>query len=428
MQELKCPNCGKVFQIDESNYDSIVKQVRDHEFNEELVRREKEFKKEIENAVELAKSQTVNISKDELANKELRIKELEAELKSKEEFTKSKVNEVLSSSKDRINELELRITELNNQIKLNDSEIKNKVTEALSVKDKEIIELKSKIDLNDKEAKLNEQSIKNKYEADINALSQEIQFYKDFKAKQSTKMVGESLEQHCSYEFNRLRSTAFKNAYFEKDNDAKSGSKGDFIFKDYDDAGTEIVSIMFEMKNEVDTTATKHKNEHFFKELDKDRNEKGCEYAILVSLLESDNDLYNEGIVDVSYQYPKMYVIRPQFFIPIITLLRNAALNSLSYKKELAIVKSQDIDVSNFEANMNEFKESFGRNYELAAKKYSIAIEEIDKSIEHLQKIRDALTGSEKNLRIANDKAQELSIKKLTKNAPSVAEKFNKNK
>ncbi|MCQ2911022.1 MAG: DUF2130 domain-containing protein [Clostridia bacterium] len=428
MPEIKCPNCGEVFQIDESNYDSIVKQVRDHEFNEELTRREKEFKKEIESAVALAKADTVNSSKDELANKELRIKELEAELKSKEEITKSKVNDALNSSKDKINELELKINSLTNEISLKEAETKNKVSEAISKKDKEILELKSKLDVNDKEARLNEQSIKNKYEADINALNQEIQFYKDFKAKQSTKMVGESLEQHCSYEFNRLRPTAFKNAYFEKDNDAKSGSKGDFIFKDYDDEGTEIVSIMFEMKNEADTTATKHKNEHFFKELDKDRNEKGCEYAILVSLLEADNDLYNEGIVDVSYQYPKMYVIRPQFFIPIITLIRNAALNSLGYKKELAIVKNQDIDVSNFEENMNAFKDAFGRNYELASKKFEDAINEIDKSIDHLQKIKAALTGSENNLRLANNKAQELSIKKLTKNAPSVAEKFAQHK
>ena len=426
MPEIKCPNCGEVFQIDESNYDSIVKQVRDHEFNEELARREKEFKKEIENAVELAKSQTVNISKDELNNKDLRIKELESELKTKDEQNASKVNEVINSAKDKINELQLKINELNNQIKLNDSETKTMVKEAILVKEKEILALQSKIDINDKEAKLNEQNIKNKYEADINALNQEIQFYKDFKAKQSTKMVGESLEQHCSYEFNRLRPTAFKNAYFEKDNDAKTGSKGDFIFKDYDDEGNEIVSIMFEMKNEADTTASKHKNEHFFKELDKDRNEKSCEYAILVSMLEADNDLYNEGIVDVSYQYPKMYVIRPQFFIPIITLIRNAALNSLNYKKELAIVKSQDIDVTNFEANMNEFKEAFGRNYELAAKKFESAIDEIDKSIDHLQKIKAALTGSDNQLRLANNKAQELSIKKLTKNAPSVAEKFNK--
>lgn len=419
MPEIKCPNCGEVFQIDESSYDSIVKQVRDHEFNEELLRRDKEHKKELENAIELVKSQTVNISKDELANKELRIKELEAELK-------TKVNDALNSSKDKINELELKISNLNNEIKLKETETINKVNEVTVSKDKEIIELKSKLDINASEAKLNEQSIKNKYEADINALNQEIEFYKDFKAKQSTKMIGESLEQHCSYEFNRLRPTAFKNAYFEKDNEvSKSGSKGDFIFKDYDEDKTEIVSIMFEMKNEADTTASKHKNSDFFKELDKDRNEKGCEYAILVSMLEPDNDLYNEGIVDVSYEYPKMYVVRPQFFIPIITLIRNAALNSLSYKKELALVKSQDIDVSNFEANMNEFKEAFGRNYELASKKFEDAIAEIDKSIDHLQKIKAALTGSDNQLRLANNKAQELSIKKLTKNAPSVADKFN---
>lgn len=424
--EIRCPKCGEVFQIGESNYDSIVKQVRDHEFNEELARRDKEHKKELETAIELAKTQTVNISKDELAKKELKIKELEAELKSKEELTASKINEALNSSKDRINELELKINTLNNEINLKEVETKNKISDAVSKKDKEILELKSKLDINDKEAKLNEQNIKNKYEADINALNQEIQFYKDFKAKQSTKMVGESLEQHCSYEFNRLRPTAFKNAYFEKDNDAKGGSKGDFIFRDYDDDKVEIISIMFEMKNENDTTATKHKNEHFFEKLDKDRNEKGCEYAILVSMLEGDNDLYNEGIVDVSYKYPKMYVVRPQFFIPIITILKNAALNSLNYKKELALVKNQDLDISHFEENMNAFKEAFGRNYELAAKKFDDAISEIDKSIDHLQKIKAALTGSGNQLRLANDKAQDLSIKKLTKDAPSVREKFEK--
>lgn len=426
MQEIKCPNCGEVFQIDESNYDSIVKQVRDHEFNEELQRREKEFKQQIANAVELAKTQSESNSKDELASRDLRIKELEAALSNKDEMTKSKVNDAINAFKQEINDLQMKISNLNNELALKDSETKNKINEAISIKDKEILQLQSKLDISDKESKLNEQNIKNKYEADINALNQEIEFYKDFKAKQSTKMIGESLEQHCSYEFNRLRPTAFKNAYFEKDNDAKSGSKGDFIFRDYDDDKNEIVSIMFEMKNEADTTSTKHKNEHFFKELDKDRNEKGCEYAILVSMLEVDSDLYNEGIVDVSYQYPKMYVIRPQFFIPIITLIRNAALNSLDYKKQLAIVKSQDIDVTNFEANMNEFKEAFGRNYELAAKKFESAIDEIDKSIDHLQKIKAALTGSDNQLRLANNKAQELSIKKLTKNAPSVAEKFNK--
>ena len=427
MQQIKCPKCGEIFQIDESNYDSIVKQVRDHEFNEELQRREKEFKQQIANAVELAKTQSESNSKDELASRDLRIKELEAALSNKDEMTKSKVNDAINASKQEINDLQMKISSLNNELALKDSETKNKINEAISKKDKEILQLQSKLDISDKEFKLNEQSLKNKYEADINALNQEIEFYKDFKAKQSTKMIGESLEQHCLYEFNKIRSTAFKNAYFDKDNEvSKSGSKGDFIFRDYDEEGTEIVSIMFEMKNEADTTATKHKNEHFFKELDKDRNEKGCEYAILVSMLEVDNDLYNEGIVDVSYEYPKMYVVRPQFFIPIITLIRNAALNSLSYKKQLDIVRNQDIDVTNFEANMNEFKEAFGRNYELAAKKFESAIDEIDKSIDHLQKIKAALTGSDNQLRLANNKAQELSIKKLTKNAPSVAEKFNK--
>lgn len=280
------------------------------------------------------------------------------------------------------------------------------------------------IETNEKNAQLKEQTLKESYEEKLKGKDEQIAYYKDFKAKQSTKMVGETLEQHCEIEFNKLRATGFQNAYFEKDNDAKSGSKGDFIFKEFSDDGTEFISIMFEMKNEMDETATKHKNEDFFKELDKDRNEKKCEYAVLVSLLEADNELYNTGIVDVSYRYPKMYVIRPQFFIPMITLLRNASLNALQYKQELAVIRNQNIDISHFEEDMNEFKDKFSRNYRLASEKFKKAIDEIDKTIDHLQKTKDALLSSENNLRLANNKAEELSIKKLTRNNPTMAAKF----
>ena len=319
------------------------------------------------------------------------------------------------------------------QAKLNASEAVRKlaVSEAVAEKNNEISRQNSEIanlrgELKNKETEnlLNEKSLKEQYEGKLKLKDEQIEYYKDFKARQSTKMIGESLEQHCLAQFNSLRMTAFPNAYFEKDNDARTGSKGDFIYRECSDDGTEFISIMFEMKNEADTTATKHKNEDFFKELDKDRNEKGCEYAILVSLLEIDNDLYNNGIVDVSYKYPKMYVIRPQFFIPMITLLRNAAKNSLQYQQELQIVRNQQVDILHFEENMNAFKDGFARNYRLASDKFAVAIKEIDKTIEHLQKTKAALISSEDNLRLANKKADELSIKKLTKNAPSVKAMF----
>jgi hypothetical protein len=305
------------------------------------------------------------------------------------------------------------------------------VTEALQVKEQElakkaaeIADLNGKLTNKDLELELKEKSLNEKYETELKAKDEQIAFYKDFKARQSTKMIGESLEQHCMNQFNQLRMTAFPNAYFEKDNDARTGSKGDFIFREADPEGVEFISIMFEMKNEMDTTASKHKNEDFFKELDKDRNEKHCEYAVLVSLLESDNDYYNNGIVDVSYKYPKMYVIRPQFFIPMITLLRNAALNSLQYQRELQVVRNQQLDLVNFESNMQDFKDAFGKNYRIASEKFQTAIEEIDKTIDHLDKVKKALMSSENNLRLANNKAEDLSIKKLTKNAPSVRQMF----
>lgn len=373
MQEIKCPNCGEVFQVDETVYDKIVKQVRDREFDRELERRE-----------ELLASKN-----------ELEIEKLNARLSAASTEKKLAVNQA-NSEKER----------------------------ELAEKDILISKLKGEIASKDNENKLKTQALKEQYEEKIKLKDEQIEYYRDFKAKQSTKMVGESLEQHCDYEFNKIRASAFPNAYFEKDNDARSGSKGDFIFRDMDENGTEFISIMFEMKNETDTTSTKKKNEDFFKELDKDRREKNCEYAILVSLLEIDNELYNTGIVDVSYKYPKMYVVRPQFFIPIITLLRNAAMNSLEYRQELETIRHQNIDISNFEEKMNLFKEGFSRNYRLASDKFQTAIDEIDKSISHLQKIKDALISSENNLRLANDKAEDLTIKKLTRGNPTMKALF----
>lgn len=372
MQEIKCPNCGEVFAVDESGYARILQQVRDKEFEKELKRRE-----------------------DDLAG----IKESElklARMEQKEEF-----NKLLSSKEAEIFEKE----------------------KELSKKEAEIEKLRGQLSNKEAESELKAQSMQRQYEERLKLKDEQIEYYKDFKARQSTKMVGESLEQHCLTQFNSLRMTAFPNAYFEKDNDVRSGSKGDFIFREEID-GVEFISIMFEMKNEMDGTAAKHKNEDFFKELDKDRREKKCEYAVLVSLLEIDNELYNNGIVDVSYKYEKMYVIRPQFFIPMITLLRNAALNSLQYRKELEVAKHQQIDVLHFEENMNAFKEGFARNYRIASNKFKTAVEEIDKTISHLQKTKEALLSSENNLRLANNKAEDLSIKRLTKNAPSVKEMF----
>ena len=343
-----------------------------------------------------------------------------------------KQEEFLAETKAKLLDKDKEIAELRAKMTAADTEKKMAVMEALDKKEKElqakvteITTLKSKLEIKDTENELQLKSLKEGYETKLKDKEEQIEYYKDFKARQSTKMIGESLEQHCLTEFNNLRMTAFPNAYFEKDNNISGGSKGDFIFRDYVD-GTEYISIMFEMKNEADETKTKHKNEDFFKELDKDRREKKCEYAVLVSLLEMDSDYYNNGIVDVSYRYDKMYVIRPQFFIPLISLLKNAALNSLQYKQELQIVRNQQLDLVNFEENMEIFKEGFARNFELASRKFQDAIDEIDKSIRQLQKVKEALTSSERNLRLANDKAQDLSIKKLTKNAPSVKAMFDK--
>ena len=423
-KEIKCPNCGQIFKIDESTYESIVKQIRDHEFNKEILEREKQYLKDKENALEIVKLKAENDFQEILRKKEEEINKLTQNLEIIENKQKAKMTEILSEKENEIIKLKAEIENQNIKQEL-------AINNALNEKEKEINTLQTQLEKDKTEYLLNKQSLQNKYELQLKMKDEEVAFYKDFKAKQSTKMIGESLEVHCSTEFNKLRSTGFKNAYFEKDNDARSGSKGDFIFRDYDDEGIEIISIMFEMKNEADTTATKHKNEDFFKELDKDRKEKKCEYAVLVSLLEADHPLYNEGIVDVSHKYEKMYVIRPQFFIPMITLLRNAALNSLSYKKELALVKEQNIDISHFEENMNTFKEGFGRNYRIASEKFMKAIEEIDKTISHLQKTKEALLSSENNLRLANNKIEDLSIKKLTRNNPTMQALFdevNKNK
>ena len=462
MQEIKCPKCGEVFVVDESGYANIVKQVRDKEFAKELQKREEELKDAQQKDLDLVRLEQKNqldkalSAKDsELSEKDKKIQELEACIKNNEISRNLAVSEAvnakekeISQKNDEINALKAdyiaknmeqdkEIAKLQAQLANGENEKKMAVSEARQLKDKElaeknteIIRLKDQLSNKDTEKQLGEESLKREYEAklkhkdeQLKEKDEQIDYYKDFKARQSTKMVGESLEQHCLTQFNSLRMTAFPTAYFEKDNDAKSGSKGDFIFRESME-GTEFISIMFEMKNEMDETSTKHKNEDFFKELDKDRREKKCEYAVLVSLLEMDNELYNNGIVDVSYRYEKMYVIRPQFFIPMITLLRNAALNSLKYRQELEAAKNQQLDIANFEENMNAFKQGFGRNYEIASKKFKTAIDEIDKTITHLQKTKDALLSSENQLRLANNKAEDLSIKKLTKNAPSVRKMF----
>ena len=406
MQEIKCPKCGEVFQVDESGYSAIVKQVRDKEFSKEIQNRESQFESEKENAIQLAKLEAEKMFNEKLNKKENELNEIE--VKKDKEIAELK-NKLATFDKDKELEINKLIAKLNTE---------------LSEKDSHIATFKGEKALTEKECQLKEQSLKEQYEEKLRFKEEEIARYKDFKSKLSTKMVGESLEQHCEIEFNQLRATGFKNAYFEKDNDAKTGSKGDYIYRDKDAEGIEFISIMFEMKNEMDTTSTKKKNEDFLKELDKDRREKNCEYAVLVSLLEPESELYNAGIVDMSHRYPKMYVIRPQFFIPIITLLRNAAANSLEYKHELEIIKAQNVDVSNFEAEMNDFKDKFSRNFRLASEKFQKAIEEIDKTIDHLQKTKEALLSSENNLRLANSKAEDLSIKRLTKNNPTMAAKF----
>lgn len=458
MNEIICPHCRKAFKIDEAGYADILKQVRDSDFEHQLHERLELAEREKQSAIELATSKLANELQQAATAKDAVIQELKTKLEAEEVNRQLAVTQALSAvEKERdtlANQLAQAKQEVASVASLAEAKLTNEIQKTASTKDSEIQSLKAKLDAIETEKKLAinqavsqiekerdelksnlvraalekelaEKSLKDKYETQIKDREDTIERLKDLKARLSTKMIGETLEQHCENEFNRIRATAFPKAYFEKDNDARTGSKGDFIFRDMDDGGTEIVSIMFEMKNENDTTVTKSRNEDFLKELDKDRNEKGCEYAVLVTLLEADNEFYNTGIVDVSYRYPKMYVIRPQFFITMITLLRNAALNSMKYKTELAIVKAQNIDITNFESELESFKEKFGRNYDLASRQFQTAIDEIDKSINHLQKTKDALLNTSNNLRLANDKAQDVTIKKLTKGNPTMEAKFN---
>jgi len=417
MNDIICPHCNKAFKVDESGFADILRQVRNNEFEKEIHDRLKLAERDKANAVQLAEANLKNSLQEELLKKEQQIIELNAK-------NERELIELLGQKDQEMSDL---------RSKLDQGELEKKllVSESIKAIEKERDELKNELKNKETEKELLKKSISEEYnntikaqEAIIKLKDEEIAMRKDMKLKLSTKMLGETLEQHCENEFNKLRATAFQRAYFEKDNNSRSGSKGDYIYREEDEAGNEIISIMFEMKNEGDETATKKRNEDFFKELDKDRSEKKCEYAVLVTMLEAESELYNTGIVDVSYKYPKMYVVRPQFFIPIITLLRNAAMNSLQYKAELAQVRNQNIDITNFEAKMNDFKEGFARNYNLASAKFKSAIDEIDKSIVHLQKTKEALLSSENNLRLANEKADDLTIKKLTKGNPTMKEKF----
>lgn len=416
-KEIKCPKCGEIFKVDESGYAAILKQVKDKEFEKELKAFENQFEKEKQNAIELAKLESKNHFSEELGKKDSKIARLES-LIATEQLSKQNAMTEIALQKDK------EILELKNRLESFSKDKELEISKIVSKKDSELLAKENHIQKLNDQYQLKEQTLKEKYEADLRFKDEEIAKIKEYKARLSTKMIGESLEQHCEIEFNKLRATGFQDAYFEKDNDIKSGSKGDYIFRCYDKEAGEFISIMFEMKNEADYTTTKKKNEDFLKELDKDRKDKNCEYAVLVSMLEPENELYNSGIVDVSHRYEKMYVIRPQFFIPIITLLRNAALNSLQVKKELKLIKNQNIDIANFENKMNDFKDQFSRNYRLASEKFQKAIDEIDKTITHLQKTKEALLSSENNLRLANNKAEDLSIKRLTKDNPTMKAKF----
>lgn len=422
MQEIKCPKCGEVFQIDEAGYAEIVKQIRNREFNDELQRQKSAMDSEKKMAVELAVSKANSQKEDEINKLKNQLAAQNNELNNMKDKSAAELKIALS-------EKEQQITQLKSTIDANKSKTELEIKTALQEKDSLIADLQNKLKLEKSESQLRETNLKQQYDIQLKAKDETIAFYKDFKAKESTKQIGEDLEQYCLSEFNKNRAIGFQNAYFEKDNEVSktSGSKGDFIFRDFSGEGDdkiEFISIMFEMKNQADETATKHKNEDFFKELDKDRNEKNCEYAVLVSMLEEDNDYYNTGIVDVSYKYPKMYVIRPQFFIQLITILRNAALNSLEYKREIAQIKNQNIDITNFESDLNLFKDKFLNNVDLAMRQHSSAIDEIDKAIKTLQKIRDLFEKSDNNLRLANNKLEDLTIKKLTRNNPTMKEKF----
>lgn len=432
MSQIKCPNCGTIFQIDESQYHDILQQVRNEEFEKELQEREQnsnaliqsKLEKEYESKI-LKKEQEIISLKEKLESNSQLVK-AETEKKLQEQLNKKdiEISKLEQNQKLQENELNNLKNNISNNEKVLKAQLENVYQSKLNQKDLEMKTLQGQIDHSKMEYQLKERNLKEKYDTLLQTKDEQIAYYKDFKLKQSTKMIGESLEQHCEIEFNKLRATGFQNAYFEKDNDARTGSKGDYIYREFDENGTEIISIMFEMKNENDQTSTKHKNEDFLKELDKDRNEKNCEYAVLVSMLEADNELYNTGIVDKSHRYEKMYVIRPQFFIPIITILRNAAIHSLQYKNELIEIRNQNIDITHFEESINDFKARFSKNYQAASTKFNKAIEEIDKTISHLQKTKEALLSSERQLQLANNKAEDLSIKRLTRNNPTMKKKF----
>ena len=424
MNKIVCPHCKKEFEMEDADYLSIVQQVRDGEFQKAVSEKEKQINQTKETELELLRTRTEGTWEKRLAEKETELARLRALIDENGDKLRLAVNEAVREKEKEISRLQADLKEKQAELAGKDVEKQLAVTQAVTDRDQMINTLKSSLENKEQQTVIERENLRRNFESQLKAKDEQIDYYKDLKIRMSTKMVGETLEQHCENEFNRLRATGFPRAYFEKDNDASGGSKGDFIFRDYSEDKVEYISIMFEMKNECEDTAKKHRNEDFFKELDKDRREKNCEYAVLVSLLEADSDLYNGGIVDVSHRYPKMYVIRPQFFIPVITMLRNAALNALDYRRQLIAAREQNVDITNFEKDLNDFKDKFGRNYRLASEKFQDAVKEIDKTVERLNKIKELLVGSENNLRLANEKAEDLTIKKLTRNNPTMKAKF----
>ena len=426
MPEIKCPNCGNLFTIDQNQYDDLIREVRNDVFEKEIQQRLNIEKEKLESSFKVQQMQSSNENQNRIRELQSQIDSLKNTIANNELSKNSAISEAINKKEIELKNKDLEISNLQSKLDNQALSLDMKYKELINSKDQEIVSLNNKIDLNKKEAEIKQNNLIEQQRLELKAKDEQIAYYKDMKLKLSTKLVGESLEQHCLNAFNSIRMTAFPHAYFEKDNDSSSGEKGDFIFKEYTEEGAELISIMFEMKNENDETATKHKNEDFFAKLDKDRKTKNCEYAILVSMLEPESELYNAGIVDVSYKYPKMYVVRPQCFIPIITLLRNASLNASKYKNELMIARNQSIDVTNFENSLLDFQDKFNKNYNLASQRFNSAIEEIDKTIDHLNKVKEGLLGADRNLRLANDKAQDLSIKKLTRNNPTMKEAFDK--
>ena len=426
MPEIKCPNCGNLFTIDQNQYDDLIREVRNDVFEKEIQQRLNIEKEKLESSFKVQQMQSSNENQNKIRELQSQIDSLKNTIANNELAKNSAISEAINKKELELKNKDLEISNLQSKLDNQALSLDMKYKELINSKDQEIVSLNNKIDLNKKEAEIKQNNLIEQQRLELKAKDEQIAYYKDMKLKLSTKLVGESLEQHCQNAFNSIRMTAFPHAYFEKDNDSSSGEKGDFIFKEYTEEGAELISIMFEMKNENDETATKHKNEDFFAKLDKDRKTKNCEYAILVSMLEPESELYNAGIVDVSYKYPKMYVVRPQCFIPIITLLRNASLNASKYKNELMIARNQSIDVTNFENSLLDFQDKFNKNYNLASQRFNSAIEEIDKTIDHLNKVKEGLLGADRNLRLANDKAQDLSIKKLTRNNPTMKEAFDK--